>query len=65
MKKKYGNDATILPQQHRLSKRTWSILCNGAIGAGSISVALLGAVPTAGATIGMAICGYVISCALC
>ena len=62
----YGNDATVLPYKRaKLSKRTWSLLCNGIIAVGCTSLGLIGAIPTAGATIGMAACTYIISSALC
>jgi len=63
--KTYGNDVTVLPLTRALSQKTWSYLCNGAIAAGGLAASLVGAVPTAGATIGMAVCSYVIASALC
>jgi hypothetical protein len=64
-KKVYGNDVTILPTTRALSPKTWSYLCNGAISAGTLAAGLAGAAPTAGATIGLAVCAYVIATALC
>ena len=61
----YGNDVTVLPLTRALSQKTWSYLCNGAITAGGLAATLVGAVPTAGATIGLAVCSYVIASALC
>ena len=63
--KTYGNDVTVLPSTRALSKKTWSYLCNGAVAAGGLAASLVGAVPTAGATIGLAVCSYVIASALC
>ena len=64
--KVYGNDAIVIPTTRaRLSRRAWSMLCNGAIAVGTTALGFIGAVPLGGATIGMAVCCYVAGCALC
>lgn len=62
----YGNDATIItPTTRALSKRTWSIVCNTAITLGAVSLTLVGAIPTMGASVGCTIMCGVASMAMC
>ena len=62
----YGNDAMVIAEATRAwSKHTWSVICNTDIIAGGVSLALVGAIPTMGASIGCTVVCGVASAAMC
>lgn len=61
--KVYESDVSVIPT--RISRQTYSKICNGAFVVGGIGLMVIGALPTMGASIGFAVCTYVISSALC
>lgn len=60
----YGNDATVMPMT-RVRGGWFSVACNVAVAAGCYGLSAIGAVPSGGASLGLAVCATTISLALC
>lgn len=60
----YGNDSAAIPST-RVRGGWFTLACNAAIVGGCYALSAIGAVPSGGASLGLAVCSGVISLALC